>query len=167
MFFLSVSINPKTIILRAVSSDMRGAIKKVLFQYPDRMLSTVLWLVAFHSIAMGLALIVQPPLLMTLSGFSSDSEPFFPAQGGVFHILMAVAYILGATNIEKYRYLIVFSIIVKAVATIFLMVYCFAVEFKWIVLLSGIGDGVMGVMIFMGLQRCLHLKAKMGNRCIE
>ena len=146
---------------------MRGDLKKVLFQYPDRVLSTILWLVALHSLAMGLALIAQPALLMKLSGFSSECERFFPAQGGVFHILMAVAYIMGATNIEKYYYLAVFSIIVKAVATLFLMVYCFAVEFKWIVLLSGIGDGVMGLMIFLALQNYLHLKTTTGNRYVK
>jgi len=146
---------------------MRGDLKKVLFQYPDRLLSTVLWLVALHSIAMGLALIVQPALLMKLSGFSSECERFFPAQGGVFHILMAVAYIMGATNIEKYYYLTVFSIIVKGLATLFLMIYCFAVEFKWIVLLSGIGDGVMGLMIFLALQNYLHLKTRYGNRYVK
>jgi len=146
---------------------MRGDLKKVLIQYPDRVLSTVLWLVALHSIAMGLALIAQPALLMKLSGFGSECERFFPAQGGVFHILMAVAYIMGATHIEKYYYLTVFSIIVKALATLFLMIYCFAVEFKWIVLLSGIGDGVMGLMIFLALKNYLHLKTRYGNRYVK
>ena len=144
---------------------MRGDLKKVLFQYPDKLLSTVLWLVALHSISVGLALIAQPALLMKLSGFSSSCERFFPTQGGVFHMLMAAAYVMGASNIKKYHYLIVFSIIVKAVATLFLIVYCFAVEFKWIVLLSGIGDSVMGLMIFLALQNYLHLKTTYGNRC--
>jgi hypothetical protein len=146
---------------------MRGDLKKVLFQYPDKLLSTVLWLVALHSITIGLALIAQPTLLMELAGFSPECERFFPAQGGVFHVLMAVAYAMGATNIKKYHYLIIFSIIVKAVATLFLMVYCFAVEFKWIVLLSGIGDGVMGLIIFLALQNYLHRKTTYGNRYIK
>ena len=146
---------------------MRGDLKKVLFQYPDKLLSTVLWLVALHSITIGLALIAQPTLLMKLSGFSPECEQFFPAQGGVFHVLMAVAYVMGAINIKKYHYLIVFSIIVKAVATLFLMVYCFTVEFKWIVLLSGIGDGVMGLIIFLALENYLHLKTTYGNRYVK
>jgi len=146
---------------------MRSDLKTILFQYPEKLLSTILWLVALHSIAMGLALIAQPTLLMKLSGFSSECERFFPAQGGVFHILMAVAYVMGATDIEKYHYLIVFSIIVKALATLFLMVYCFAVEFKWIVLLSGIGDGVMGLIIFLALENYLHLKTTYGNRYVK
>ena len=107
---------------------------------------------------MGLALIAQPTLLMKLSGFSPDCERFFPAQGGVFHILMAVAYVMGATDIEKYHYLIVFSIIVKAVATLFLMIYCFAVEFKWIVLLSGIGDGSHGIDNFFSVTELSSFK---------
>ncbi|MDH3345193.1 MAG: hypothetical protein OEL58_08150 [Desulfobacteraceae bacterium] len=146
---------------------MRGDLKKVLLRYPDKLLSTVLWLVALHSIAIGLVLIAQPALLMKLSGFSPECERFFPAQGGVFHILMAVAYVMGATNIKKYHYLIVFSIIVKAVATLFLMVYCFTIEFKWIVLLSGIGDGIMGLIIFLALQNYLPLKTPYGNRYVR
>ena len=146
---------------------MGGDLKTILFQYPEKLLSAVLWLVALHSIAMGLALIAQPTLLMKLSGFSSECERFFPAQGGVFHILMAVAYVMGATDIEKYHYLIVFSIIVKALATLFLIIYCFAVEFKWIVLLSGIGDGVMGLIIFLALENYLHLKTMYGNRYVK
>jgi len=146
---------------------MGGDLKTILFQYPEKLLSAILWLVALHSIAMGLALIAQPTLLMKLSGFSSECERFFPAQGGVFHILMAVAYVMGATDIEKYHYLIVFSIIVKALATLFLIIYCFAVEFKWIVLLSGIGDGVMGLIIFLALENYLHLKTTYGNRYLK
>jgi hypothetical protein len=35
---------------------------------------------------------------MEWSGFRSEYEPFFPAQGGVFHLLMAVVYVMGAMN---------------------------------------------------------------------
>ncbi|MCJ7540158.1 MAG: hypothetical protein MUO88_10900 [Desulfobacterales bacterium] len=37
-------------------------------------------------------------------------------------------------------------------------IYCFAAEFKWIVFLSGIADGVMGLMIFLTLQYYLRSK---------
>jgi hypothetical protein len=131
---------------------------KSLFNHPDKLLSTVLGLVAIHSLAMGLTLIAQPAVLMAFAGFSPDYEHFFPAQGGVFHLLMFVVYLMGATHIEKYYYFIVFSIFVKAVATFFLTIYCFAAEFKWIVFLSGIADGVMGLMIFLTLQYYLRSK---------
>lgn len=139
---------------------MRGNLKEKLFKYPEKTLQTVLGLVAVHSIVMGLVLIIQPAALMELSGFSGDYEHFFPAQGGVFHLLMSVAYLTGATNIEKYHHFIVFSIFVKAVATFFLMMYCFAAEFKWIVLLSGIADCMMGLIIFWALQHYLRSKKR-------
>lgn len=139
---------------------MRRYVKDVLFKHPDKLLSMVLWLVAVHSITIGLALIAQPAVLMELAGFSSECERFFPAQGGVFHLLMAVAYLMGALDVTKYHYLIVFAILVKAVATFFLTIYCFAVEFKWVFLLSGIGDCVMGFIIFTALQYYLHFQTK-------
>jgi CBS domain containing-hemolysin-like protein len=138
---------------------------KSLLNHPDKLLSTVLWLVAFHSLVMGLILILQPSVLMQFAGFGSDCGHFFPAQGGVFHLLIFVVYLMGAIHIEKYHYFIVFSIFVKAVATFFLTIYCFAVEFKWVILLSGIADGMMGLMIFTALQYYLHTKSRDSRDC--
>jgi hypothetical protein len=112
---------------------------------------------------MGLALIIQPAVLMEWSGFGSEYERFFPAQGGVFHLLMAVAYVMGALNSKKYHYLIIFSMIVKAVATTFLLIYCFIVEFKWTIFMFGLVDGMMGVMIFIALAYRLHFQKAYGN----
>ena len=137
---------------------MLGNLKENLFKHPDKVLSATLCLVAAHSLAMSLVLITQPAFLMALSGFSGNYEHFFPTQGGVFHLLMSVVYLLGAVNIEKYHHFIVFSIFVKTVATFFLIFYCFAVEFIWIVLLSGIADCVMGLMIFWAFRQYLHSK---------
>lgn len=144
--------------LKSSRYDMRASLRAFLFGSADRLLATVLWLVALHSVTVGILLIIQPLLLMQLAGLGAGG--FFPAQGGIFHLLMAVAYATGAININKYRYLIIFSIFVKAVATFFLLVYCLAVEFKWIILLSGMGDGVLGAMIFAAFQYHLHFQKK-------
>jgi CBS domain containing-hemolysin-like protein len=133
---------------------------KALFDHPGKLLSTVLWLVAFHSLVMGLILITQPSAIMQFVGFGPEGEHFFPAQGGIFHLLMFALYSLGAIHIEKYYYFIAFSIFVKTVAALFLLIYCFAVEFKWVILLSGIADAIMGLMIVMALQFYLHAKTK-------
>ena len=137
---------------------MHGNYKKILFNHPDKLLSTVLVLIAIHSLAFGLTLIAQPTVLMEFVGFNPICDHFFPAQGGVFHLIMFVVYIMGATQIEKYHCFIVLSIFIKAVATFFLIIYCFAAEFKWIIFLSGIVDGVMGLMIFLAYQHYLHFK---------
>jgi hypothetical protein len=137
--------------------------KTFLIKQPDKVLSAVLWVVAAHSILMGLALISQPAILMQWSGFKPGYEHFFPAQGGVFHLLMAVAYSLGAADSQKYHFLIVYSVIVKAVATVFLLLYCFTAEFKWIILVSGIGDGVMGTAIFITFRRYIYFRTIHGK----
>jgi hypothetical protein len=131
---------------------------KALLDHPGRLLSTVLCLVAFHSLVMSLILLTQPAALMQFAGFGHDCERFFPAQSGIFHLLMFVVYLTGAIHIEKYYYFIVLSIFVKAVAAFFLLIYCFVVEFKWVILLSGIADGIMGLMIFTALWYYLHAK---------
>ena len=131
---------------------------KALFDHPDKLLSTVLYLVAFHSLVMSVILITQPTALMQFVGFGHNSERFFPAQGGVFHLLMFGVYLTGAIHVEKYYYFIVFSIFVKALATSFLLIYAFAVEFKWVIFLSGIADGIMGLMIFTASWYYLHAK---------
>ena len=137
---------------------MGNVIKHILHCHPAKLLRTILLLVAFHSLLIGLALSAQPPVLIRFAGFSLDGESFFAAQGGAFHILMATAYLMGVFNIEKYYFFIVFSIFVKAGATLFLLVYCFKVDFKWIILLSGIIDFAMGLMIFLALQNYLGLQ---------
>ena len=137
--------------------------KTFLIKYPDKVLSAILYAVAAHSILMGVALISQPVAVMEWIGFRSGYERFFPAQGGVFHLLMAVAYLLGATNSQKYYLLIAFSIFVKAAATMFLLVYCITVEFKWIILVSGISDGVMGTAIFMAFRRYIYFQTINGK----
>ncbi len=115
-------------------------------------MSTILGLIALHSCIVGISLITQPAFLMNLAVFGADCESFFPAQGGVFHIAMGICYIMAALKPNKRKCMITFSIIVKFVATFFLLTYYFTIDSKLIVLLSGIGDGIMGLMIFAALQ---------------
>ncbi|MGD9486405.1 MAG: hypothetical protein AB7W47_00135 [Calditrichaceae bacterium] len=120
-----------------------------LFKNAESRLSLVLWAIALHSFMVGLGLIMQPPVIMKLFGFKSCGEHFFPAQGGVFHIVMAFAYAMAAGNLQKNRALVIFSIGVKAAATVFLLIYFFVIESIWMVLLSGIGDGIMCLLIYV------------------
>jgi len=137
---------------------MHGDYKKVLLNHPDKLLSTVLVLVAIHTLTIGSILIAQPAVFMEFAGFNPDCEHFFSAQAGAFHLIVFVVYLMGATHIEKYHHFIVFSIFIKAFATFFLLIYCFAAEFKWVVFLSGIIDCAMGLMIFLAFQHYLRFK---------
>ena len=112
-------------------------------------LSMILWLIALHSFIVGIGLIVMPPHLMEFLGFNSCGDRFFQCQGGLFHIVMAVAYSLAALKTSKFECLILFSIIVKFSATIFLFIYYFFAAQIWMVLLSGITDCLMGIVILL------------------
>lgn len=114
-----------------------------------RYLSFFLWLVAIHSCLVGIGLIVYPSSLMEFFGYGICTERFFPSQGGVFHIAMAVGYAMAAHNLKRYECLIIFSVVVKFVATVFLFTYFIFVSSLWLVLLSGLSDFVMGLIILI------------------
>lgn len=114
-----------------------------------KLLSIFLWLVALHSFAVGVGLIVLPFPLLKFFGYGVCAERFFPSQGGVFHIAMAVGYAMAAYNLKRYECLIIFSIVVKFMATVFLFTYFIFVSSIWLVLLSGISDFLMGLIILI------------------
>ena len=126
---------------------------------PKLRLSIVLWLMAVHSFLVGAGLIMQVPKVMELLGFQPCHEHFFPAQGGVFHVVMAVGYALAACDSVRYRCLALFSIFVKAAATLFLLSYFVFVEGILMILISGIGDGVFCVILYLSfISYDKHLK---------
>lgn len=105
-------------------------------------------LVALHSFFVGMGLIFFPSSLMEQFFFSPINEPFFKAQGGVFHIVMVVAYIIAAIDpVKNYRF-IIFAIITKLIATVFLITYFLFHSSMITVFLSGIGDFIMAVILF-------------------
>ena len=108
-----------------------------------------LWLTAIHSIIVGINLIVFPSELMQVFGFQTITEHFFKSQGGVFHFVMAVAYIMAALDPLKNLNIILFSFSAKLIATIFLSVYFIFFAPVIMILLSGIGDGFMAAIMFI------------------
>ncbi len=111
-------------------------------------LKVILWLIAIHSLIIGILLILMPTDLFHIFGFEIENK-FFPCQGGAFHIVMAVAYVLAAKWFEKSDSLVVFSFIAKFIATIFLILYYLIGERIFIILISGIADFLMGLLIII------------------
>jgi len=112
-------------------------------------LSYFLFLISMHSFAVGVGLLFISPSILEFFGLVDYKESFFQAQGGVFHIAMSVAYLMAGINIYKSVRLIQFIIAVKLIAFVFLLFYFFFVFPAWLILLSGIGDGVMGAIILI------------------
>lgn len=128
---------------------------------PMLRLSIVLWLMAVHSFLVGAGLIIQVPKVMELFGFQPCNEHFFPAQGGVFHVVMAVGYALAAYDSVRYRCLVLFSIFVKVAASLFLISYFVFVDGILMILISGIGDGVLCLMLYLSfISYDKHLNKK-------
>ncbi|MCB0283035.1 MAG: hypothetical protein H6627_00270 [Calditrichae bacterium] len=110
-------------------------------------LKIFLYLVAVHSFLVGVNLIVFPTDWMQLFGFGTITENFFKVQGGVFHIVMAVAYVLAGWRPIEYKILIVFSIAAKFLATAFLFSYFLIINPAWMILISGFGDFSMAMIL--------------------
>ncbi|MGK9476388.1 hypothetical protein [Melioribacter sp. OK-6-Me] len=113
----------------------------------NKLLSVFLWLVALHSLLVGIGLIIMPGSLVEFMGYTSCNERFFRAQGGVFHIAIAVGYALSAYNPKRFECLIIFSIIVKFIATVFLLSYWIFVTSLALIIISGVSDFLMGIII--------------------
>lgn len=121
-------------------------------------LSVFLWLIAAHSFIVGVNLMLFPSHLMEIFGFYRISENFFKVQGGVFHLVMTVAYAFAAVNPLRNQILIVFAITAKIMATIFLLLYYTFVNPIAVVLLSGIADLGVGLVLWV-LYRRFKLQA--------
>lgn len=116
-------------------------------------LRIVLWAAALHSFAVGMGLILHPAPVLAFFGYAPLAEPFFPTQGGVFHVLMAVGYAMGAVHPNRFRCLVIFAVIVKTAATVFLLTYWSLVSPLLIVLLSAVGDGVLAAALWLTYRR--------------
>ena len=119
----------------------------------QQFLKIFLWLVAVHSFLVGLFLIIMPESWLDFFGYLHYRRTFFQVQGGVFHLVMAAGYCLAARNPAGERALMILIICAKGLATIFLMLYYFGVERIWIVLLSALGDALMGSIILIAFLR--------------
>jgi hypothetical protein len=120
-----------------------------------RVLQWVLWLVAVHSICFGLALIILPIGAIEFFGFRLY-EKFFAVQGGVFHLIISVVYIMAAKNPENSARFIFIACLTKFSATVFLFSYFFFEKQIFVVFLSGVGDCSMGMAILVSYR--LYLK---------
>lgn len=114
----------------------------------EKMLKWVLWLIALHSIGFGISLIILPISVISFFGFQL-AEKFFAVQGGVFHIVVSLAYIMAALDLRRASKLIILSCTAKFMATVFLLSYYFFVRHIFMVIFSGIADFLMGMTILI------------------
>ncbi len=100
-------------------------------------------LVAIHSALVGVALLLAPEGLFAIFGWSTLEPLFFVRQGGVFHCVLAWAYLL------EYRRSggVALLVTAKTTAFVFLTSIWLLGEGAWVVPLSGVTDGLMGLAV--------------------
>jgi hypothetical protein len=99
-------------------------------------------------LGVAIGLVFFPTDFFPKVGYHIVTEPFFKVQGGVFHLVMAVAYLLAASGPIQQKKMVLFSFTAKFIATVFLVVYYLAVDPILVILLSGAGDFTMGLILF-------------------
>jgi len=103
-------------------------------------------LITAHTLGVGAMLLFAPEWSCTVfGGWSSLGPLFFPRQSGIFHFILAFAYLW------EYRRLRTVTIMVaaKALALLFLL-SCAALDgVPWVVPFSGVTDGLMGLTILV------------------
>jgi hypothetical protein len=100
-------------------------------------------LVALHTLAVGVVLLFATEWGLRFGGWSTAPPPFFPRQGGAFHLIAAFAYLW-----EYYRHGTVNVLLcAKAIATVFLLWQSFGPDVPWLVPVSAASDASMGIAV--------------------
>ncbi len=101
-------------------------------------------LVALHSFIVGAMLFVAPQWTMTFAGWERIEPVFFGRQAGVFHVVLATAYLL---EYRRYRGVSIL-ITAKIIAVIFLTGATVVDPLPWAVSTSGLLDGLMAIVVW-------------------
>ena len=101
-------------------------------------------LIALHSASVGAMFLLAPQWTMRFAGWQGIDPIFFAYQAGIFHVVLAAAYLL-----EWHRYRGVSIVITaKIIACVFLVTATIIDPIPWAVWISGILDGLMAVVVW-------------------
>ncbi len=114
-------------------------------EFARKLLRPIIVLIAVHSFLVGLMLTFAPEWSSRFAGWAVIGPDFFPRQGGVFHLILAVAYVY-----EHFRHGGVFLLVLaKTTAMIFLVSSSCTGEVPWAIPFSGVTDGMMGFVVLV------------------
>ena len=107
-------------------------------------------LVALHSAVVGIILLCAPGWSAAFGGWGEIDTVFFIRQGGAFHIVVAIGYL-----IEYFRHRTVSLLLTaKTLATVFLVLSWLAdVSGAWALPFAALGDGLMAVLVLLAHRR--------------
>ena len=99
-------------------------------------------LIALHSLILSAAMLFQPVFTLQLFGWDYQGPTFFPAQTGIFLVLLGSAYLTAIWH----RGFIWFIIASKTIAVVFLLSQYFLLDHATLqtVIVAAVFDGLMG-----------------------
>jgi len=106
-------------------------------------------LIALHSVGVGLALVFATEWGGKLGGFEQVAPLFFARQAGVFHLVVACVYVIDYRRGRGVSLLLM----TKCAAVVFLFGETHLDTVPWVVPLSGLGDGLMALAVYLVRQR--------------
>jgi hypothetical protein len=112
----------------------------------DSRLRRLVLLIAAHSLSVGILLTFFPAFAVHFAGWTETVTPlFFARQGGVFHFVVAAAYL-----IEYFAYRGVSILLTaKAIAVLFLGAQMMMGPLPWAVAFSAAADAGMGISVWL------------------
>ena len=101
-------------------------------------------LIAAHTVGVGVMLMFAPVWSCTVfGGWPALGPLFFPRQSGIFHFVLAFAYLL-----EYFRYRgVTIMVVAKSLAVVFLLACAALDSVPWVVPFSAVTDGLMGLTV--------------------
>lgn len=110
-------------------------------------------LVSLHSFLVAVALLAAPRAILAFGGWGApgDGDLFFPRQGGAFHLVLAIAYL-----VEHYRSGgVALLVLAKTIAALFLLGSAAAAGggVAWAIPFSGVTDLAMGIVVALAHRR--------------
>lgn len=110
-----------------------------------RVIRPLVWLIAAHSVAVGLVLVFAMDWGLALGGWPSASPRFFVRQFGVFHFVAAAAYLI---EYERYRGVRIL-LTAKAIAVLSLVDAVIRYGGPWMIGLAALGDAAMAAAVIV------------------
>lgn len=110
---------------------------------PSRIKKLIIAAIALHSLALGVLMLALPGLTLRLSGWDYDGPAFFPAQSGIFLVILGGAYVAALWR-PSFVWFLVGS---KAAAVVFLVIEYLIGAAPAVALLAALFDGLMGLAV--------------------
>jgi len=102
----------------------------------------LVYLIALHSFIVGAMFLSAPQWTIRFAGWQGIDPVFFAFQAGIFHVVLATAYLI---EYGRYRGIAIL-VTAKVIAFVFLTAVTIFTAIPWAVWTSGILDGLMALV---------------------